>query len=210
MASSDLEIVYVGDPMCSWCWGIAPALQQLREAWAEKAGFSLLLGGLRPHGTERLDAKMSSFLRHHWEKVAQVSGQPFKYDLLHQEDFVYDTEPACRAVRVVRELAPEAEFDFFKAVQHAFYAENKNPHEVETYLELCKDFDIDGTAFQHAFESKVYKDAVKGDFMLAARMGVRSFPTVLLKMKEELHVLAMGYASFADLDARLRSTVEFA
>ncbi len=26
---TDLEFIYVGDPMCSWCWGFSPALEQM-------------------------------------------------------------------------------------------------------------------------------------------------------------------------------------
>lgn len=25
-ALADLEFIYVGDPLCSWCWGFSPAL----------------------------------------------------------------------------------------------------------------------------------------------------------------------------------------
>ena len=31
---TDAEFVYVGDPMCSWCWGFAPVLDQLAGHYA--------------------------------------------------------------------------------------------------------------------------------------------------------------------------------
>lgn len=29
--SESLEVIYVGDPMCSWCYGIAPELDKLKS-----------------------------------------------------------------------------------------------------------------------------------------------------------------------------------
>ena len=45
----DEEIIYVGDPMCSWCWGISPALNRLQVA-ARRDGipYRIIMGGLRP------------------------------------------------------------------------------------------------------------------------------------------------------------------
>ncbi|NPC76191.1 DsbA family protein, partial [Corallococcus exiguus] len=41
------EVLYVGDPMCSWCWGGSPGLLQL-EAEALRRGipFRIRVGGL--------------------------------------------------------------------------------------------------------------------------------------------------------------------
>ena len=40
------RIIYIGDPMCSWCWGIAPELDRL-QAWTTLP-FDVVVGGLRP------------------------------------------------------------------------------------------------------------------------------------------------------------------
>ena len=47
------ELIYVGDPMCSWCWGMAPALQAFAaHALQQELAFSVVLGGLRPGGAD--------------------------------------------------------------------------------------------------------------------------------------------------------------
>ena len=42
---------YVGDPMCSWCWGISPTVSAV-EAFCAAQGidFSITMGGLRAGG----------------------------------------------------------------------------------------------------------------------------------------------------------------
>lgn len=202
------EIIYVGDPMCSWCWGISPDVTKLKEKYADKLGFRMLMGGLRPFTTEPMDAKMKKFLFHHWEKVSEATGQPFKYGLLDKEGFVYDTEPPARAVVAVRMLKPKVAFDFFKAVQYAFYADNRDTNDITTYLTLLPQFGIDGAAFEQLFKSDKARKSVREEYKIAQSMGVRSFPTVLLHFNDRWHLIGNGYQTFEDMDNKLAWAVQ--
>ena len=120
------RIIYVGDPLCSWCWGISPHLSKLKAHYKEEMEFEILLGGLRPGGGEKWNDQFKNFLRQHWEHVTELSGQPFGYKIFDRDDFNYDTEPPCRAVRVARDMVPEKELDFFKTIQYDFYIKNND------------------------------------------------------------------------------------
>ena len=66
MNASTAEFLYVGDVMCSWCWGFAPTLTKLTENF--QLPIRVVNGGLRPGpSAELLDNRMASFLGHHWE-----------------------------------------------------------------------------------------------------------------------------------------------
>jgi putative protein-disulfide isomerase len=58
-------IIYIGDPMCSWCYGFAPEITKVKEALPDYE-FKVVLGGLRPQGTETM-ADLGDFLEHHWK-----------------------------------------------------------------------------------------------------------------------------------------------
>ena len=92
------EIIFVVDPMCSWCWGFEPVMKSLLEALPKHIKVSLLLGGLRSKGDQTWDDEFKTYLRRHWENVHKTTGQAFNTSLLDKEAFDYDTEPACRAV----------------------------------------------------------------------------------------------------------------
>lgn len=85
------------------------------------------------------------------------------------------------------------ELAFFKAVQKAFYAENKDTHDVNTYLTIAKEMGINTDAFKAAFESEEMKTAVRNDFSTAAEMGIRGFPAVVLQVGEKYYLVANGY-----------------
>lgn len=204
--AQETTIIYVGDPMCSWCYGFAPEITKAKAHYPE-AQFKIVMGGLRPQGTETMK-ELGDFLKEHWEQVHEASGQPFSYDILKDKGFVYDTEPACRATVVAREMNHEVELDFFKAVQHLFYVENKNPAEVENYASIVKKFGLDLDKFTSLFSSEEMKNKTKEDFALASQMGVRGFPAVVVSHNGELHLVCKGYMKAELLIANIDKVIK--
>lgn len=205
---SDLEVVYVGDPMCSWCWGIAPALKDLQE-WCggERIPFVVVVGGLRPGGGDAWNEGFKGFLRHHWEEIGQRTGQPFSFRLLEREFFNYDTEPACRAVVAARPLLGGSELGFFEAIQRRFYADNEDPKEPSFYAPLCTRFGIDHEKFVERFTSEAAKSATLAEFRLNRSWGVTGYPTVLVRQQDRLLPIATGFSTFAAMQAKIARVV---
>lgn len=191
----DKEIIYVGDPMCSWCWGISNHLKALKNHFPQYK-FSIVVGGLRPGGGDSWDDNFKSFLKHHWEEVTARSGQPFGYDLLDRSSFHYDTEPPCRAVVASRKWIGERSLDFYEAVSRRFYVDNEDPNELEFYKPICEKFGIPFDEFTSDFQSEETKYATHQEFQLNRQWGVRGYPTVLFKFKGELFQLNHGYTEF--------------
>lgn len=204
----DVEIIYVGDPMCSWCWGISPGLNQLRiTAQKEDIPYRIVVGGLRPGGGDEWNEQFKNFLRHHWEEVNQRSGQPFGYKLFEEDNFNYDTEPACRAVVAARTISPEKEARFFELTQHYFYVRNEDPKRVDFYRPICKELGLDFERFSQLFASDEMKAATRNDFALNRQWGVKGYPTVIVRKGDQLSVIARGFASFDEMWARVKAIV---
>ncbi len=204
---SQNKIVYVGDPMCSWCYGFAPELEKIVEQYEGEVELELVTGGLRPYFDKPI-SEMKDFLSHHWEDVNKASGQPFKYDILDRSDLVYDTEPSCRAVVVVRSMDAAKEFEFFKLAQEAFYFHNKEMNRVETYTEIIESLGMDKAKFIELFNSETYKNAVKKDFERAAALGVQGFPTMLFISGDKRQVLSRGYTQKEKISAQVEALMK--
>lgn len=200
-------LIYVGDPMCSWCYGFSNEINDAKKELSGEFDFVLVMGGLRPYNTETM-ADLGDFLKHHWEQVNSRSGQPFSYEILSNKSFVYDTEPPSRAVRVMRELAPQHEFEFFRQIQKAFYVEGKNTGRLQTYLDMLPKFGVDAEVFRAQFESDAMKQAIKADFQLSANMGVRGFPTVLVRYNDQLQMISNGYASSESIVKKAQQVIQ--
>ncbi len=198
------KLIYVGDPMCSWCWGFAPVKRRIEELCRDRAEVSLVVGGLRPFTTEPQDDARKTFLREHWRDVGDRTGQPFAFHLLDRDDFVYDTEPASRAAVVVRRLDGQAAaLGFFSELQRAFYADNADITETATLIALAGDFGVDADAFAARFETEEMRQATIDDFELARSLGVTGFPTVVVEDEEGHAYLTVGYQPYERLGAVL-------
>jgi len=197
------KLIYIGDPMCSWCYGIAPELEELKTHYEEELTFEIIMGGLRPYNTQAI-TELKDFLIEHWEEVESRSGQEFNSEILNSSNIPYDTEPPSRAVAIVRSMNPSKAFDFFHACQKAFYYENLNLNEVASYKNAIKTAGLDFQSFKTKFESAEWKAKIKEDFERAGKLGVRSFPTILLEKNNELYVISQGYSKKEDMVKRIQ------
>jgi len=196
----DAGLIYVGDPMCSWCWGIAPALKELRDHYKPKGiGFDIVVGGLRPGGGDPWDDQMKDFLKHHWQEVTARSGQTFGYELFDKESFHYDTEPPCRAAVAARPFVKGKELEFFTALKHKFYVLSEDPNEEVFYESICQDFGIDFNDFLERFRSEEVRKETHDEFLLNRNWGVKGYPAVILKKGEGLYSVAQGFSSFEQM-----------
>jgi len=101
---SEHRFIYFADPMCSWCYGFAPVIWALAERFEGRMDVQLVMGGLRAGNTAPMREEDRAYIRDAWARVHAASGQPFDFSFHEREAFVYDTEPACRAVVAVRRL----------------------------------------------------------------------------------------------------------
>lgn len=200
------SLLYVADPMCSWCWGFAASLDALRGA-RPALPLQLVMGGLRVDG-EPLDARLRGFLAHHWQEVAARSGQPFDLRGLDREGWTYTTEPACRAVATARELDPAQALPMLHAVQRAFYAEARDTTDPDTLADLATSIGIDRAVFEAAFASPAMREATTADFVFAQQLGVRGFPMLAAVRDGRGEVVSPGWSPPDELLRRVASVVD--
>lgn len=191
-------LVYVVDPMCSWCWGFAPVMAALRERYVGQFEFNLLLGGLNPHPGRPLDAPALADIESHWHHVHAATGQPFDHAFFARRDFVYDTEPPSRAVVCARQLAPGREFDLLVAIQHAFYAANRDVTATDVLVAIAVEQGFDGATFAARFADHETWLATGNDFSIARSLRVQGFPALAVASEAfGLTVLGIGYQDLA-------------
>ncbi len=190
----------VVDPMCSWCWGFAPVIDQVRAAFFDRYEIALVVGGLRTKGETVWDDTSKGYLRTHWEEVGKRTGQIFDTALLEKSYFEYDTYPTCKAVVTVRELlGEEAAFTYLHTIQHAFYAQGidiTKPHLLYGYYEQL--FGNSGK-FAFMYGTERMETLMYHDFAKARSMGATAFPSIVIVDKDGHMVCQKGYRSFEEI-----------
>jgi putative protein-disulfide isomerase len=197
---SKARLLYVMDPLCSWCWGFAPVIEALAsQAAAAGVPLHLVAGGLRTGQGAALDGHTRRYILEHWQAVNRATGQPFRFDGALPEGFVYDTEPACRALVVARRLAPELAWPLVRLIQHAFYVEGRDVTQAATLVALAEQAGIPRIEFADAFDGAAAHEATAADFTWVQDLGIAGFPTLLAERDGQLALLTNGYQPLDEL-----------
>lgn len=202
------RLLYVMDPMCSWCWGFAPVAAAL-IAQAGQAGVEtrLVVGGLRT-GSSPLDASTRRYILEHWQAVNEATGQPFQHEGAMPEGFVYDTEPACRALVTARSLDPAAVLPLLGLIQEAFYQRGEDVTLAPKLVELAEQAGFDRAAFAAAFTSPEQRVATAADVSWVQDLGIAGFPTLLAERNGQFALLTNGYQPLGALEPLLGRWLE--
>lgn len=210
-----MKLIYIGDPMCSWCYGFGKEMTTLLE---HHPGLELeiVVGGVRAGATDILDDAGKRFRLDHWERVQATSGLPFNREaFLARENFMYDTEPVCRAVVTARRIAPDSNLlAVFRSLQQAFYVEGLDTTDGRVLSAAAVaalkavGYEVDPERFHEEWRSEAAITETRADFVRARKLGVRSFPSLLLDTGKGIVEVSPGYAHAQLLDMRLREAME--
>ncbi len=151
------------------------------------------MGGLRPGNTERFDEQRRASILSHWHAVHERTSQTFNFAFRMDPAFTYNTEPPCRAVVVVRQLALKKEFAFLKSVQEAFYVNNEDVTHEEILADLASAHSIDRALFLESFRDPAIKQSVWKEFDQVRHLGVRGFPALLGQNEHDIITFTHGY-----------------
>ena len=148
--------------MCSWCWGFSPVLKQIQQDYSKDAPLRLIVGGLHAFDTDPMNDQYKATIKHHWEQVAEASGQPFNYAFFEREGFVLDTEPACRATVVVRNMNPDVLLPFGCLVVSEDHETGRDAGPVEQ-VRSKPDHTVDQSRFQQVLSDFLFSAASEED-----------------------------------------------
>lgn len=199
------ELIFVVDPMCSWCWGFAPIVEELRTILKDEYTCSLVLGGLRTKGEMPWNETSKAYLQGHWKQVSERTGQEFSQRLFENDSFDYDTYPASKAVITVRELfGMQSAFEYLHCIQEAFYARSEDITKTAVLEDILISMKLDSRAFKSFFESERAQLLMEQDFAKARSMEANAFPSVVIIDEEGHRICQKGYRSLLEMKKLLK------
>lgn len=193
------HFLYVADPMCSWCWGFSPVIGKVAESFGAKAPVRVMVGGLRPGTVHPMRGKDKDYIRDHWHHVRDATGQPFDFAFFDQDNFVYDTEPACRAVVTARKIDEARTLPFLAHLHNAFYVDNRNTAQESVLADIAGEFGFDRNEFFALLTSPDMREETQGDFWFAQSSGITGFPTLLAVEDKQAMLVTAGYLPWENL-----------
>jgi len=198
------------DAMCSWCYGFAPQMDKIANHFGNRLEYLTFTGGLRPFNREPVSDEMRDKLLETWRRIEELTGQPFGGELMLDQDFIYDTEPASRAIVTMRHAQPSQDYSYYLTIQKAFYERGEDITREDTLAGYASVFGVPAERFQELFHSEAIKQAVLNDFGVAKQFGIEGFPTLILhrtdgKNPHAMLLVGQGYTPGLEMIQRIEA-----
>lgn len=189
----DHVLVYVHDPMCSWCYGFGPTWDALKARLPKELPVVSILGGLAPDSTDPMPMEMVEHLKATWERIADVCGVSF--DLRYWDQ----TPPpprttfiSCRAVIAAERIAGQGEA-FGQRIQKAYYQDAQNVWDPRVLSALAVEFGFREAAFAEALEAEETHQLHAEQMALAERLQIQGYPSLLFIADGEGYPIAIRH-----------------
>lgn len=188
-------LYYIHDPMCSWCWGFKPALDELLASLPDTVTVERLLGGLAPDSDQAMPEAMQHMLQQTWQRIeAVVPGTVFNYDFWTKNQPRRSTWPSCRAVLAARRQNATLEAPMIQAIQQAYYLEARNPSDTQTLISLAEATGCDPVAFADYLHSDDARSELDNQRQMALQLGAQGFPSLIIRnASDQLFSIAVNY-----------------
>ena len=203
-------LIFVHDPMCSWCWGFTDVYQQLLERLPGEVEIRRLVGGLAPDSDVPMPESMQAMLQQTWRRIeTMIPGRQFNFEFWHRCTPRRSTYPACRAVIAAREQGEQNDLLMTQAIQKAYYQQARNPSDNETLIELAGEIGLDVERFTKQLLDPNTHRQLLDEINLARSIGIDSFPSLMLEHGDQHYPVLSNYTNVepilnqinADLDS---------
>ncbi|HKJ00596.1 MAG TPA: DsbA family protein [bacterium] len=198
---------YFGDPMCSWCWGFKPVLEQVDQEYPELRRVTVM-GGLRGESDQPMSDDLAKLVQSAWARIEQATGQTFNHDLWRSHRPLATTLPACRAVLAARLLNPAREWPFMVGMFKAYFTRALDPTQRETYLDVAAQQGLDLPEYEAKLDSPDVEHALQQDLLLTRRFGITGFPSVVLSLEKDHYLVSPGYQPIEGMRRAINAAYE--
>ena len=189
-------LIYIHDPMCSWCWGFRPVWQQIQQAVAGKLDVRYVLGGLAADTDEPMPEEMRLNVIDNWRRIQrEIPGTEFNYDFWSRCSPRRSTYPACRAIIACRMQQPELESEMLLLIQQAYYLLARNPSDLDVLVALAEQLGLDTRQFVDDIQSEVCQNVLLEEIEFCREINISSFPSLVLKQGKSYTSLDIDYNS---------------
>jgi putative protein-disulfide isomerase len=187
-------LYYFHDPMCSWCYAFVASLTALQKELPDFIRIKKIVGELAPDTTNPMPVELQQKIQQTWRRIEQtVPNMQFNYDFWIINTPVRSTYPACRAILAARQQGADFEDKMIGAIQTAYYQMAKNPSLQSTLLECASNVGLDADRFTNDITSDEIEEELQNEIRIARRLGVISYPSLLLEHNGRLFPVTVDY-----------------
>ena len=196
-------LYYILDPMCSWCYAFAPTWKKLLQNLPSHINVEYIHGGLAPHSKEPMPQEMQEMLQNTWKDIEQKVGTKFNYDFWSKCKPRRSTYLACQACVSAR--IQSKEYEMIQEIQKAYYQDASNPSDRDTLELAASNIGLNLEKFSQDLESKEIVDLFGEDLNKRRELGIRVFPSLVLKSKDSYSNISMDLQNYETILEQIKA-----
>jgi len=209
--AKDFKLIYVFDPLCGWCFGFSPVIEEFAMSHPEidiqvVSGGMVVGDGVGPIG------EVAPYIAQAYKDVEKATGvkfgKKFLDGTLKDGKAIFTSVPPSKAMAVVNRRKPEKAVEFSGMLHRSIYQDGWQPTDLDLYKELADSVDINSDEFLEEMESPKNIARMQEDFELSSQLGVTGFPCVFMKGSKGIILISEGYINRDTLEAGYKTALE--
>jgi len=188
------SLIYVHDPMCSWCFGFSKTFKTLMDELPANIKVIRLLGGLATDSNEPMPQTTRNMVRQNWQRIEQaIPGVLFNYDFWDNCEPRRATYPACRAVIAARQQGDTFDELMTFKIHQAYYQQARNPSDDSTLIELAVEIGLDQKIFSDDLATEKTQQTLLDEINRTRSLGVNGFPSLMMECNGHSELIQTNY-----------------
>jgi putative protein-disulfide isomerase len=202
------RLITVYDPLCGWCYGFGPVLNQLHASYADRLDFDILSGGMITGSAVGPLSNMAAFISKAYPAVESATGIKFGQGFLNRlkdGGAIFSSLEPANVLSVMKDLFPEDSIAASHEIQELIYSEGIDPVNYEAYLPIFrKRGAADKLVLERLSSAETSQQSVL-EFAQVNQWGIRGFPACIIETPSgKLYGISNGFLPLADLELKVQ------
>lgn len=206
ISTKPVQLLYVTDPICSYCWQAEPELNKLMLLYGEHLDVRIVMGGLLESwdgfADEGNGIRKPSDVGAHWREAAAQYGMPIDGTVWDKEP-IESSYPASIAFKLVQQISDTSSRRFLRSVREEVMVFNRNVAKDDVLINILDRNNRNGKKVVEDTKTPEARALLNGDLALARSLGATSFPTVILINQESEGIRIPGMRRFETYEEAL-------
>ena len=201
---NSMKLIYVYDPLCGWCYGFSPVIEEFAKNHSDEMEIEVISGGMITGDRIGPIGEVAGYISQAYKDVERSTGVEFGEGFLEgtmkEGTTIFTSIPPSKALAVFKAKYPEKALDYAAGLQKAIYYDGVAPSNIQHFAKLAE---------AHGYNSKDFLTEVnlpnatamaQFDFERSSKMGISGFPTVVVEVNNKLYAIARGYSNLDQLE----------
>lgn len=190
-------VLYVYDPLCGWCYGFSPVMEEMAVEFGDMADFKVISGGMVTGDRVGPLSDIAPYIRKAYKDVEKLSGVLFgdKYlqILFGDAAWVMNSEPPSRIHALFCHEFQDQQTRVSALIQKGIYQEALPPVSDELGIWVGEQLGKSSGWTLQQLNSEENIQRMKDHFDLSSKLGVTGFPAVFVWKSGTWYQVSRGF-----------------